>query len=91
MANLPPPLGRVVLDLLGQRAAGATICPSEVARSAGGADWRPLLEPVRQAARQLAADGVIEVTQRGRVVDPGAATGPVRFRLVAPAGTNGGQ
>jgi len=30
-------------------------------------DWRSLMEPTRQAARQLARQGVIEITQKGKV------------------------
>lgn len=73
-------LERAVLELLSQRAAGATICPSEAARAVGGEDWRPLMEPARAAARRLVAAGEVEVTQGGRVVDPSTAKGPVRIR-----------
>ena len=62
-----------------------TICPSEAARRVGGDDeagWRPLMEPARQAARRLVAAGEVEVTQRGEVVDPATATGPIRIRRV---------
>lgn len=30
-------------------------------------DWRSLMEPTRQAARQLAQQGVIHITQKGQV------------------------
>lgn len=76
-----------VLDLLRQRPAGATICPSEAARVVGGTDeeqWRPLMEPSRRAARRLVDRGLVEITQGGRVVDPSSARGPIRVRLVAP-------
>jgi hypothetical protein len=78
-------LERSVLDLLARRAGGATICPSEAARAVGGedeADWRPLMEPARAAARRLVARGEVEVLQRGRVVDPSTARGPLRVRKV---------
>jgi hypothetical protein len=65
--------------LLSARAGSATICPSEAARAVA-TDWRPLLEPARQAARRLAAAGQIEVLQGGRVVDPTTAKGPIRLR-----------
>jgi len=42
---------------------------------------------VRDAAGVLAAAGRVEVTQRGRRVDVGAARGPIRLRAVsAPPG-----
>lgn len=74
-------LERDILDLLGRRAATATICPSDVARAAA-ADWRPLMEPVRRAARRLVAAGEVEIVQGGRVVDPSTAKGPIRIRRV---------
>ncbi len=69
-----------ILARLSQRAATATICPSEVAREVGGDEWRPLMEPVRQAARRLVARGEVEITQGGAVVDPSTAKGPIRIR-----------
>jgi hypothetical protein len=75
-------LERVVLALLEQRAAGATICPSEAARAVGGEDWRPLMEPARRAARRLVERGEVEITQGGNVVDPSTARGPIRVRRV---------
>lgn len=69
-----------ILQLLAERKPGATICPSEVARSLAD-DWRPLMEPVREAARQLVKSGHIDITQKGHVVDPKTARGPIRLRL----------
>jgi hypothetical protein len=40
------------------------------------------VEPTREAARRLVAAGEVEVTQRGVVVDPATARGPVRIRRV---------
>ena len=57
-----------------------SLCPSEVARAERDDDWRELMEPVRSAARRLNARGLVVFTQRGRVVDPSTATGPVRLR-----------
>ena len=75
-------LERTVLSLLDERAAGATICPSEAARAVGGDGWRELMEPARAAARRLVAAGEVEITQRGSVVDPSTARGPIRVRRV---------
>lgn len=70
-----------ILDLLANRARGASICPSEAARSiAEGDAWRQLMEPARRAARRLAHAGHVEITQNGRVVDPGDFRGPIRIR-----------
>jgi hypothetical protein len=78
---------RAILDLLERRAPEATICPSEAARALGGDDgFRPFMQLVRAAAAQLAAEGVVDVTQRGRAVAPDAARGPIRLRLRAGRG-----
>jgi len=71
---------RTILALLEQRDPGKTICPSDAARALSD-DFRPLMERVRGVARELVARGELEVTQKGRVVDPDAARGPIRFRL----------
>ena len=72
-----------ILALLAQRARGATICPSEIARahSSDPETWRALMEPVREAARRLVAQGKLVITQQGHEVDPSTARGPVRLRL----------
>jgi hypothetical protein len=80
-------LESAIRDLLAARAATATICPSEAARrveteqgSGADADWRSLMEPARLAARRLVDRGEVEIVQRGRVVDPATAHGPIRIR-----------
>lgn len=81
-------LERSILDLLRDRAAGATICPSEAARAvasetgSGAQEWRDLMEPARRAARRLVVAGEVEIVQQGRVVDPSTAKGPIRVRRV---------
>lgn len=80
-------LERQILDLLDARAGGATMCPSEAARAVSPdpgdeALWRPLLEPARAAARRLLARGEVQILQRGQVVAPSTATGPIRLRRV---------
>ena len=74
---------QAILDLLARRGPGKTICPSEAARALGGGDgFRPLMPLVREAASELVADGRIEVTQRGELVDLATARGPIRLRLM---------
>lgn len=77
---------------LGERAAGASICPSEaaraVARARGLSEWRPLMEPARRAARRLVATGRAVVTQGGQAVDATTARGPIRIRA-AEGGSRG--
>lgn len=68
--------------MLDARARGGSICPSEAARRVAGetGDWRGLMDRTRDAARRLVAAGRVEIMQRGRVVDPSTARGPVRIR-----------
>lgn len=73
-------LETAIRTLLDGRARGATICPSEAARSVDPEGWRELMEPARAAARRLVAAGEIEITQGGRVVDPSTCKGPIRIR-----------
>lgn len=75
-------LESAIIDLLAARPARTTICASDVARLLGGEDWQALMEPARQAARRLAAVGRIEVLQRGAVVDPSRAKGPIHLRRI---------
>ncbi|MFL5863685.1 MAG: DUF3253 domain-containing protein [Solirubrobacteraceae bacterium] len=79
----PPEQARlqaIILDLLERRGPGKTICPSDAARALGGKDFRPLMDAARSAAADLVADGKIDVTQRGKVVDIAQARGPIRLR-----------
>jgi len=69
-----------IVGLLDQRASGATICPSEAARRVDPDGWRDLMPDARRVAGRLVDEGAIEMTQRGEVVDPATARGPVRLR-----------
>ncbi len=73
-----------MLLMLTERGCGKTICPSEPLRSlmSDEAEWRPLMESARMAARRLVIAGKAEITQGGRVVDPSTAKGPIRVRKV---------
>jgi hypothetical protein len=73
---------QAILELLERRSLDASICPSEVARMLfADGDWRAEMERVRMAARRLQRAGRIQVTQKGRAVDPSRARGPIRLRL----------
>lgn len=68
----------VIDTLLAERAKGATICPSEVARRLNPDDWREQMPIVHEAVAGLAARGQIVVTWRGVPITPGPGTGPYR-------------
>jgi len=67
-----------------RRREGGTVCPSEVARVVDGERWRSRMSLVREVA---AAMPEVVVLQRGEVVDPASARGPVRLGL-SPAGAS---
>lgn len=69
-----------ILELLQQRDLGKTICPSEVLSAELKQDSL-IMEEVRNSARALAQKGMIEITQKGRAVDPQNFRGPIRLRL----------
>jgi len=73
-------LEAAILALLDQRAQGATICPSEAARQVDSTRMKALMEPTRQAARRLESRDLIDIVQKGRVVDSSTARGPIRLR-----------
>lgn len=74
---------RTIIELLGQRADGASICPSEVARAVTPVGWRPLMPLVRDVAREMANEGQVEIRQKGKTVSPTDDwRGPIRIVLV---------
>ena len=73
-------LAAKIRELLNARSAESSICPSDVARAAAPDNWRPLMESVREAARHMVADGEVQITQGGEVVDPESVRGPIRIR-----------
>lgn len=72
-----------IFALLSVRQPGATICPSEVARSlvSDGGAWRERMPQVRQAAQALAQQHRLRVTRGGVPVDATAPGGPIRLGL----------
>jgi hypothetical protein len=74
-------LRTTILVLARQRGPEKTICPSDAARAVDPEHWRDLMDDAREAARELARDGEVEITQRGEVLDPdGQWRGPIRIR-----------
>lgn len=73
---------QAILELLEQQSIQSSICPSEAARLLfADGDWRREMERVQMAARRLQRAGQIQITQKGRTVDPSRAKGPIRLRL----------
>ncbi len=85
MAGDDEALVQAINRVLARRAAGASACPSEVARSLSPDQWRPLMPAVRRVAATLALQGRLVITQRGEIVDPrqvldGTVRGPLRLK-----------
>ena len=74
---------REVLAILQKGRPGTTMCPSDVARTLDPVGWRALMPAVRAAAFSLADDGLVEVTQRGAIVDGRTTRGAIRLRAVS--------
>lgn len=81
LSKLDEKLERTILDLLKNRRAGASICPSEAARLVEPKNWKPLMELTRRAARRLALRECIQITQGKRCVSSLNFTGPIRLKL----------
>jgi hypothetical protein len=66
-----------ILKLLTARLPGATICPSEAARMiAPGDDWRHAMTDVHSAVDKMVADGMVELSWKGRTL--ASRQGPYR-------------
>lgn len=66
-----------VLALLAQRAPGATLCPSEVARAVAAPAWRAAMPAVHAAVDALVAEGLVELRWKGELLATRA--GPYRI------------
>ena len=76
----------MVFALLADRAHGATICPSEVARQLAGAScadkaesWRGAMPLVHEAVDRLVGQGRVRLSWKGRALK--ARSGPYRIGL----------
>ncbi|MEP7186639.1 MAG: DUF3253 domain-containing protein [Rhodanobacter sp.] len=76
-------IAATMVELLRQRAPGASICPSDVARAlaTNEAAWRALMPSIRSTAAALARSQCIVMTQGTHRVDPADVDhGPIRLR-----------
>jgi hypothetical protein len=76
----PEAIAAAILHAAAARGPDKSVCPSEVARTLDPARWRALMPAVRAAALELARDGRIRITRRGRALD-GPLRGAIRLRL----------
>lgn len=76
-----------MIELLAKRRHPSSICPSEVARALrdNEAEWRAMMPSVRSAALELAADGRLLISQRGRLLSADQPiVGAIRLCAVLP-------
>ncbi|NVD45813.1 DUF3253 domain-containing protein [Qipengyuania atrilutea] len=72
---------KAILTLLDERSEGATICPSEAARSlAGDEEWRGEMQRVHEAVDCLVRSGKVRLSWKGRPLS--ARSGPYRIALL---------
>lgn len=77
-------IARAILELCAARGPEKSICPSEAARRLWPEGWRARLDEVRRVGAALAADGRIDITQKGVRAPPDAPLrGPIRYRARA--------
>jgi hypothetical protein len=72
-----------IVSLLEKREPGKTICPSEASRAVFGSprgNEKECMDRTRAVVAELVEEGVLEVCQKGHVVDIEASKGPIRLR-----------
>lgn len=72
---------RAIYGIARERGPDKSLCPSEVARKLSPRKWRALMPQVIGAAKRMAMEGDILMTQGGKIIDPNAAKGAIRLRL----------
>ncbi len=69
-----------ILDLLKTRGRSKSICPSEILDDELKS-VKSEMEKVRCAARLLAYENLINITQKGKALEPSSIKGPIRLKL----------
>lgn len=78
-------IAQAIEALLQARKPGASICPSDAARSLQADEWRPLMPAIRRVAATLARQGRLRITQGEREISAEEVQspqlrGPIRLR-----------
>ena len=74
-------LDELILDLVSERGAGKTVCPSEVARAKREENWQQLMGEIRVRAVKLAKAGEIAIYRKGKPAVPDDFKGVYRLGL----------
>lgn len=79
--------GAMILSLLADRAADATLCPSEVARALArenaGEEWRKAMPVIHEAVDRLLRNGAVRLSWKGQRME--TRSGPYRIAVVTDA------
>jgi len=74
-------LDELIVELVSERGAEKTVCPSEVARAKRDENWQQLMGEIRVRAVKLADAGQIVIYRKGKPVDPHDFKGVYRLGL----------
>ncbi|WP_233348674.1 DUF3253 domain-containing protein [Henriciella algicola] len=74
-------LDELIIELVSERGADKTVCPSEVARAKRDENWQQLMGEIRVRAVKLADAGQIAIYRNGKPVDPHDFKGVYRLGL----------
>jgi len=74
-------LDELIVELVSERGAAKTVCPSEVARAKRDENWQQLMGEIRVRAVKLADAGQIAIYRKGKPVDPHDFKGVYRLGL----------
>lgn len=74
-------LDELIIELVSERGADKTVCPSEVARAKRDKNWQQLMGEIRVRAVKLADAGQIAIYRKGKPVDPHDFKGVYRLGL----------
>lgn len=74
-------LDELIVELVSERGAEKTVCPSEVARAKRDENWQQLMGEIRVRAVKLADAGQIAIYRKGKPVDPHDFKGVYRLGL----------
>jgi len=73
-------LRALILEMMRELRGRASIGPADVAQKFHSESWKRWMDTVKEVARRLAAEGVIEVTRHGKPVTDWPWRGVIRFR-----------
>lgn len=77
-------LTHTIMELVRERGAEKTICPSEAARKLAGSDpdvWGAMMPHVRKVAVGLAREGRVVIYRKGKAIAPDDLKGVYRLGL----------